>query len=146
MDDFDEAFALAIRQVFGIDNVWDNVETVLPNGDDVRDFEIDVRGILSYEGWETSFEGDDEGSLTQVNVEQPSENKIIYDALVAYEKTNWDSIGKLEQKVLNDLISKYESKVDMGEGCKSKKKAKKVEERLVSQRKNLNRNHLKSKT
>lgn len=129
MDDFDEAFALAIRQVFGIDNVWDNVETVLPNGDDVRDFEIDVRGILSYEGWETSFEGDDEGSLTQVNVEQPSENKIIYDALVAYEKTNWDSIGKLEQKVLNDLISKYESKVDMGEGCKPKKKAKKVEER-----------------
>lgn len=130
-DDFEETFALAIRQVFGIDNVWDNVDEPLPNGDDVMQFENEVRGILAFNGWETQYESDDEGGLVQLNAEQPSESKIIYDALVEYERTHWDSIGKLEQRKLNELITKYDEKVGLGESCKRGKIKKKVNESLT---------------
>lgn len=130
-DDFEETFALAIRQVFGIDNVWDNVDEPLPNGDDVMQFENEVRGILAFSGWETQYESDDEGGLVQLNAEQPSESKIIYDALVEYERTHWDSIGKLEQRKLNELITKYDEKVGLGESCKREKIKKKVNESLT---------------
>ena len=66
MDDFDEQFALAIRKVFGIDNIWEVRDEPLPNGDDPGDFEVDVRGILAFDGWETQFEGDLEGGLVKV--------------------------------------------------------------------------------
>lgn len=61
-DDFDEQFALACREVYGVDNIWDETSHDL----DTHDIETSVRGILSYSGWDTIYEGDDEGGLERV--------------------------------------------------------------------------------
>ena len=71
-DDFEEQFALAIREHFGIDNVWeisdDNGIANIDGKDiDLQEFENDVRGILSYYGWATIFEGDCEGGIAPID-------------------------------------------------------------------------------
>ena len=69
-DDFDEAFTRALQEVYklkDLESVWDNYE--LPDGTDVNNLEADVRGILGYNGWETIFEGPEEGGLTTVGEE-----------------------------------------------------------------------------
>lgn len=83
-DDFEEQFALAIREYFGIDNVWeisDDNGMANINGKDIdlQDFENDVRGILSYYGWATIFEGDYEGGITNYEefFEDSYANEII---------------------------------------------------------------------
>ena len=138
-DDFDEQFAIAIREVFNLPNdeehdVW--MLDVLPNGNDPQDFEADVRGILAYDGWNTIFEGDDEGGLEQLNAEKPRVNELIYDALREYEENHHDSEGRTWQKVINKLIDYYDMHMTdehdvekygyLDESCKSKKKGKKL--------------------
>ena len=110
-DDFDEMFALAVRERLNVDNVWDI--TTLPNGDTVSDFETTVRGILSYLGWETETEGEDEGCLYKaaspaelerlkkvteaINVLEHMDPSIFYQAIAFYE---WTEIRKPNIKQL----------------------------------------------
>lgn len=68
MSDFDEQFALACKEIYGIDDIWNPV-----HGDgrdlsdeDLQSLETDIRGILSYKGWETIFEGENEGGLQKL--------------------------------------------------------------------------------
>lgn len=74
MDDFDEQFALAIRSILGIDNVWDMSYDDTIKTDTgaitVGDFEADVRGILSFSGYTTEFEGDNEGGLKRESLKE----------------------------------------------------------------------------
>lgn len=68
-DEVEEQFALAIREVSKIDNIWEIIDTNgVANIDgkdyDVDELETDVRGILGYKGWATIFEGEYEGGLT----------------------------------------------------------------------------------
>lgn len=74
MDDFDEQFALAIRSILGIDNVWDMSYDDTIKTDTgaitVGDFEADVRGILSFSGCTTEFEGDNEGGLKRESLKE----------------------------------------------------------------------------
>lgn len=142
-DDFDEQFALAIREVFNLPddeeggfNIWGHLDEPLPNGDDPADFETDVRGILAYKGWDTIFEGDDEGGLEQLNAEKPGVNELIYNALREYEENHYDSESRTWQKVMNKLIDYYDMHMTdehdiekygyLDESCKSKKKGKKL--------------------
>lgn len=73
MDEFEEQVALAIRELYGIDNVYENVDEqgkVEING---KTFDIDellegdIRGILSYKGWATNFSN---GDLTTKEIEE----------------------------------------------------------------------------
>lgn len=69
-DDFDEAFTRALQEVYklkDLESVWDNYE--LPDGTDLNELEMDVRGILGYSGWGTIFEGPEEGGLTTISPE-----------------------------------------------------------------------------
>lgn len=73
-DDFDEQFALAMRSVLGIDNVWDlsfddTIKTDTGNTT-ISGFENDVRGILSYSGYTTELEGDNEGGLKRESLKE----------------------------------------------------------------------------
>ena len=95
-DEYEEQFALACRELYGIDNVWEieqdgNIEI---NGKtfDANDLiEGDVRGILSYKGYSTVYEGENEGGLTRLeenlkeNVKEAlsPKDKDLADRLVA---------------------------------------------------------------
>lgn len=110
-DEFDEQFAIAIREVFNLPNdeehdVW--MLDVLPNGNDPQDFEFDVRGILGFNGWATVYEGDDEGGLENTDAEKPKANEIIYNSLIEYEENHNDSESRNWQKVINKLIDYYD--------------------------------------
>ena len=68
-DEVEEQFALAIREVSKIDNIWEIIDANgVANIDgkdyDVDELETDVRGILGNQGWATIFEGEYEGGLT----------------------------------------------------------------------------------
>lgn len=68
-DEFDEQFALAARKVLGIDNIWELQETPIKidgKEEDIFDIETDIRTILSMSGWETVFEGENEGGLQKL--------------------------------------------------------------------------------
>ena len=68
-DEFDEQFALACRKVLGIDNIWELQETPIKidgKEEDIFDIETDIRTILSMSGWETVFEGENEGGLQKL--------------------------------------------------------------------------------
>ena len=68
-DEFDEQFALAARKVLGIDNIWEFQETPIKidgKEEDIFDIETDIRTILSMSGWETVFEGENEGGLQKL--------------------------------------------------------------------------------
>lgn len=68
-DEFDEQFALACRKVLGIDNIWEYQETPIKvdgKEEDIFDIETDIRTILSMSGWETVFEGENEGGLQKL--------------------------------------------------------------------------------
>ena len=68
MSDFDEQLALACKEVYGVDDIWNPVygdERDLSD-DDLQSLETDIRGILSYKGWETVFEGENEGGLQKL--------------------------------------------------------------------------------
>ena len=75
-DDFDEQFALAIRDTFGIDNIWEQKDEFKLDTDtgkiDINDFENDIRGILGMNGYETELEGENEGGLKRI-----TENKSL---------------------------------------------------------------------
>ena len=75
-DDFDEQFALAIRDTFGIDNIWEQEDEFKLDTDtgkiDINDFENDIRGILGMNGYETELEGENEGGLKRI-----TENKSL---------------------------------------------------------------------
>ncbi len=75
-DDFDEQFALAIRDTFGIDNIWEQEDEFKLDTDtgkiDINDFENDIRGILSYNDYATEYEGENEGGLKRI-----TENKSL---------------------------------------------------------------------
>ena len=83
-DDFDEQFALACREVLGIDNIWEN-ETIKIDGKEreiIGDVELDLRTILALNGYETIFEGENEGGLkllessTRDKIDADKDNKI----------------------------------------------------------------------
>ena len=72
-DDFEEQVALACRELYGIDNVYENVDEqgkVEING---KTFDIDellegdIRGILGYKGWATDFSN---GDLTTKEIKE----------------------------------------------------------------------------
>lgn len=75
-NDFDEQFALAIRDTFGIDNIWEQEDEFKLDTDtgkiDINDFENDIRGILGMNGYETELEGENEGGLKRI-----TENKSL---------------------------------------------------------------------
>lgn len=75
-DDFDEQFALAIRDTFGIDDIWEQEDEFKLDTDtgkiDINDFENNIRGILGMDGYETEFEGENEGGLKRI-----TENKSL---------------------------------------------------------------------
>ena len=72
-DELEEQFALAVRDLYGIDNVWEEVgedDIVKINGKDFIGnelFEGDIRGILGMNGWETIYEGKHEGGVTDLD-------------------------------------------------------------------------------
>lgn len=62
-DDFDTLFEQGVKEAFKLkdedmDSIYD--KGILPNGQDLWDFQTTVRGILSYRGYETIYETDDE--------------------------------------------------------------------------------------
>ena len=134
-DEFDEQFAIAIREVFGVDNVWEYVDEndyKLPNGVDLQDFETDVRGILIAYGWSTIFEGDEEGGLEKAGSRRMSKEAIIYQALKEYENRHYQDKDESWQEVINNLIDEYSDyDGELEEGCKSKKKGKKLKESVT---------------
>lgn len=69
-DDFDEQFAIAIRDTFGIDNIWEQEDEFKLDTDTgkigINDFENDIRGILGMNGYETELEGENEGGLKRI--------------------------------------------------------------------------------
>lgn len=78
-DDFDEQFALACREILGIDNIWENTNkpiSIEGKEENIFDIETDIRTILSLSGWETIFEGEDEGGLRKLN---ESLNEMLVD-------------------------------------------------------------------
>lgn len=104
-DDFDNEFNSIAEELFqgGID--WEN--GTLPNGDDIYDLIADVRGILAMKGWETIYEGENEGGLDRTDEESVSPNKLIYNALHEYENSHYDTLTRSEQNVFNKLINYY---------------------------------------
>lgn len=73
-----------------------------------NDFESDVRGILANNGWETIYEGEDEGGLERLSADKPSANEIIYNALREYEENHNEFENRTWQKVINKLIDYYD--------------------------------------
>ena len=67
-DDFDELFEKGVKKIYKLnkkdmENLWDDGELLPPGTDqwtNLWDLEIDIRGILSYMGYETIYESDDE--------------------------------------------------------------------------------------
>lgn len=74
-DEFEEQIALACRELYGIDNVWETMDhekglaTINGKQFDMNDLDADIRGILSYNGWATDFK---DGDLTTKEVENES--------------------------------------------------------------------------
>ena len=76
-DDFDEEFVLACEKVFGLsdaekDSFWEGnfladrfKDHPYSGCEDPNDLENTVRGILSYQGWETIFEDEDENDFCE---------------------------------------------------------------------------------
>ena len=56
---FDDLFSDALQTELNINS---DAEEIC--GESANDFESDVRGILSYQGWATIFEGENEGGLS----------------------------------------------------------------------------------
>ena len=106
-DEFEEQFALACRELYGIDNVWEIVDEqgkVEING---KTFDIDellngdIRGILGYKGITTDFSN---GDLTTKEIEENlKESKSLR------ETGEWedDEQGINWKKYLANLIRKY---------------------------------------
>ena len=71
-DEFEEQIALAVRKLYGIDNIWEiadengNIEI---NGKtfDGNELLMDIRGILSYDGYETILEGERGGDIANTH-------------------------------------------------------------------------------
>lgn len=74
-DEFEEQIALACRELYGIDNVWETMDhekglaTINDKQFDMSDLDADIRGILSYKGWATDFK---DGDLTTKEIENES--------------------------------------------------------------------------
>ena len=92
-DDFDEEFVLACEKVFNLsdeekDTFWEGnfladryKDHPYSGCDDPNELEMTVRGILSYKGWETIFEDDDErdfceGDLVIRNWDEPVNEEV----------------------------------------------------------------------
>lgn len=106
MDDFDEQFALAIRSILGIDNVWDmsyddTIKTDTGNTT-ISDFESDVRGILSYNGYTTELEGDNEGGLKRESLKEDYSETDIRRAIFKVH----DIMEDTYTSVLADIVSR----------------------------------------
>ena len=82
-DDFNEAFEDAYPGVID------------PTDDKFNDLETDVRGILSYLGWETIYEGEDEGGLKLLESRRPAQKKPL--------KESKGDLQKLPQEV-QDIV------------------------------------------
>ena len=81
-DEYEEQFALACRELYGIDNVWEIEKdgTIEINGktfDANELLEGDVRTILSLNGWDTEFEGDNEGGLTTLDFDEEKFESLV---------------------------------------------------------------------
>lgn len=103
-EDFDEAFTTACENILHTDfsNLTDE------DADALHDVEVDVRGLLAFKGWESEWEGENEGGLKNINIEPPKKNSIILKALKEYEKAQIDFIGRNEKEALKELIQHYE--------------------------------------
>ena len=80
-DDFDEQLALACRKILGIDNIWEK-DTITIDGKEreiLGDVEPDLRTIIGMDGYETIYEGDNEGGLRKLT-ESKSRDDIDADA------------------------------------------------------------------
>lgn len=104
-DDFDNEFNSIAGELFQGEIDWEN--GTLPNGGDIYDLIADVRGILAMKGWETIYEGENEGGLDRTDEESVSPNKLIYNALHEYENSHYDTLTRSEQNVFNKLINYY---------------------------------------
>ena len=58
-------------------------------------------------GWETIYEGENEGGLDRTYEDSVSPNKLIYNALHEYENNHYDTLTRSEQNVFNKLIDYY---------------------------------------
>lgn len=103
-EDFDERFTTECENILGID-----FTELDPDGAyDLNEIENDVRGILAQKGWETIYEGDDEGGLERLSADKPHTNEIIYNALREYEENHHEFENRTWQKVINKLIDYYD--------------------------------------
>ena len=102
-DDFNKAFSRATKKVLGRNEID-------------SDFETDVRSILSMSGFETEFEGDNEGGLSKIKESCEKGKKYIKEGYnstvvitdsgyVAYGFGSGDKSEKLAQGFANDIAS-----------------------------------------
>ena len=69
-EDFNDAFTKACKNILGID-----FTELDPDGSfDLIELESDVRGILALKGWETEWEGENEGGLKNIGIESSNES------------------------------------------------------------------------
>lgn len=133
---FSQALDDGILDVFGegVATALEGNDSELPNGEAVGDFEQDVRGILGYKGWETIYEGPNEGGL-QKTVIPKTDDQLIHLALSRLTDRVSDlDLTQDELDRLNDLVWEYEEKANkesVYEVCKRKSRGKKLTEAPV---------------
>lgn len=144
LDEFEEQFALAIREYFGIDNVWEisddnGIANINGKNVDLQEFETEVRGVLNSYGWATIYEGEYEGGIT--NYEEfdedsyaneiikiikdepwfkeryPDVRDFIFELVVGHNVDDTMTLGEF-----NDLLNSDFAKEFLGESLKESKK------------------------
>ena len=112
-DDFDEEFYTALRKVYNLpdlESVWDN--GVLPNGEDVWDLENTVRGILSFSGWETIYENEDETDFCEGDLVVRGETAVNEDVELLVNKPEvGDGINFANGKAIEKDVKRQEKHI-----------------------------------
>ena len=133
-DEYEEQFALACRELYGIDNVWEiekdgNIEINGKTFDANELLEGDVRCILAYNGYVTIYEGENEGGLTtkeiEENLKEDSERDILRANIKAQNHAKRQPSLKLVKK---DQAPKKDDKECKDGECKKEIKESKLNE------------------
>lgn len=144
-DEFEEQVALACRELYGIDNVYENVDelgNVEINGKSFNIDELldgDIRGILSYDGIATDFSN---GDLTTEEIDenlkenQELDEKLPKDLAKAYKRVNKDhsydmGVKDARREVRTDYENSNYTEVSPEEAMELKKQGKLGDVRLI---------------
>lgn len=120
-EDFDNELAVACDDVLGIDilDSDDGIITVDGKDKDIQELEADVRTILATDGWETIYEGEDEGGLINPNASlELTPEQIIYRALnyfYNYGYNEYENDGTNTEDMLSGLVDEYSQYWDSDE-------------------------------